>query len=179
MQPNQKPQRSSEADVSVWDRLAFFVATGAGAGLLPGAPGTYGSVEGVAAYLGFCVLARKFNLAPGEILSFLVIINLIIYAIGTLSSGAVCGLLDSKDPQQVVVDEISGQFIALTPMLAAPSVIGTLTGFVLFRLFDITKPLLIRRAERLPRGFGVMTDDALAGVYAAALIWLGRFLRLI
>ena len=159
--------------------MAFFVATGAGAGLIPGAPGTYGSIEGVAAYLGFCAVARKLGLTPGEVLPILIVINVIIYAVGTVSSGAVCGMIDSKDPRQVVVDEISGQLIALTPMLAAPSVAGTIAGFVLFRLFDIAKPMLIRRAERLPRGFGVMTDDVLAGVYAAVLVWLGRALRII
>ena len=83
------------------------------------------------------------------------------------------------DPQQVVVDEISGQLISLWPLAASASVGGVLMAFVLFRFFDILKPYPIRRLERLPGGLGVMADDALAGGFAAVLVWLGRHFGLV
>lgn len=69
-----------------------------------------------------------------------------------------------EDPSRVVVDEMVGVWITL---LAAPAghVWYGLAAFVLFRFFDILKPLGIRRMEKLPGGVGVMMDDVLAGVY--------------
>jgi phosphatidylglycerophosphatase A len=76
----------------------------------------------------------------------------------------------SKDPQFVVIDEVAGQFIAL---IGAP--LGWkafLTGFVLFRVFDILKPPPVRQLEMLPEGFGIMLDDVAAGLYALAVMQL-------
>jgi phosphatidylglycerophosphatase A len=65
--------------------------------------------------------------------------------------------------------------IALAPLMFLPqvSIRGTIVGFLLFRLFDIFKPYPIRKLEQLHGGLGVMADDALAGVYAALVLWLG------
>jgi phosphatidylglycerophosphatase A len=69
-----------------------------------------------------------------------------------------------KDHNRVVIDEVAGMFISLLFVpVALPYVI---IAFILFRFFDITKPLFIRRLENLPGGWGVMFDDVLAGVYA-------------
>ncbi len=73
------------------------------------------------------------------------------------------------DPDPVVFDELVGQWIAL---LAAPhSIIGFGTAFVLFRVFDILKPLGAGQLQKLPRGWGVMLDDVLAGLYAALVLY--------
>ena len=74
-----------------------------------------------------------------------------------------------EDPSRVVVDEMVGVWIAL---LAAPSgnVWYALGAFALFRLFDIFKPLGIRRMESFPGGFGVMMDDILAGIYSFVVL---------
>lgn len=73
------------------------------------------------------------------------------------------------DPDPVVFDELIGQWITL---LAAPhSVLGFGAAFVLFRIFDITKPLGAGQLQHLPRGWGVMLDDVLAGVYAALVLY--------
>jgi phosphatidylglycerophosphatase A len=105
------------------------------------------------------------------------------------------------DPQKVVIDEVSGQHVALLvgcaiPVWwkAAPPSAGTqfgfvtlqsplnwkylLAGFILFRAFDIWKPFPARQAEALPRGWGIMADDWIAGVYAGLLLWLARGLGL-
>jgi phosphatidylglycerophosphatase A len=69
-----------------------------------------------------------------------------------------------KDHNRVVIDEVAGMFISL---LFVPVTLPYVAiAFILFRFFDITKPLLIRRLENLPGGWGVMFDDVLAGVYA-------------
>ncbi|PYP89177.1 MAG: phosphatidylglycerophosphatase A [Blastocatellia bacterium AA13] len=179
MSASKKLQKTDEAEIGFGGRFAFFIATGAGAGLIPGAPGTYGSIEGVALYVCLAALDRRLGLSGLQVVSMLIAANVIVYAVGTLAAGSVCRMLDSKDPGQVVVDEISGQLIALSPMLASPTLRGMIVGFLLFRLLDIFKPLLIRRVEGLPGGFGVMTDDVLAGIYAAILIGLGRAVHLI
>lgn len=73
-----------------------------------------------------------------------------------------------KDSYRVVIDEVAGMFISV---LFVPLVWWwLLTGFVLFRFFDIAKPLYIRRMEVFKGGWGVMLDDVLAGVYANIIL---------
>jgi phosphatidylglycerophosphatase A len=69
-----------------------------------------------------------------------------------------------EDSQRVVIDEIAGMSVSLLFLPVTPATV--LVGFVLFRFFDIAKPLYIRRAESIPGGWGVMADDLLAGLYA-------------
>jgi len=81
-----------------------------------------------------------------------------------------------KDPQEVVVDEVSGQWLALLAspgmLLGAPGWKYFLAGLILFRVFDISKPFPAGRAESLPGGWGIMADDWVAGAYTAACLWL-------
>lgn len=144
---------------------------------MPVAPGTAGAVEGVAIFL----LIHALHLGPGPSSLALAIINVGLFAIGVWASNRACRITGLEDPQQVVIDEVSGQLIALTPLALLPSlpIASVLIGFLLFRLFDIFKPYPIRKLEHLHGGLGVMADDALAGVYAAVLLWLGHLLRLI
>ena len=69
-----------------------------------------------------------------------------------------------KDHQRVVIDEIAGMCITL--LFIPVTVTHVAVGLVLFRFFDIVKPLYIRRLEAWPGGLGVMADDVLAGIYA-------------
>lgn len=82
-----------------------------------------------------------------------------------------------KDSSKVVIDEAAGMMISL--LFVPVTIPYVITGFVLFRLLDITKPLLIRKTELLPGGWGVMMDDILAGVYTNLLLhtimWLNVF----
>ena len=151
------------------DRIAYAIATGAGAGFAPIAPGTLGAIEGVGLFLA----ALALQLSARDFLLLLAALNIFIYSVGVWASTRTCEMCGLEDPRQVVIDEVSGQMIALTPLAFAPSVMGVIAAFVLFRLFDIFKPYPIRKLERLHGGFGVMTDDALAGLYATALVWLG------
>ena len=137
---------------------------------MPVAPGTAGALEGVAIYFAF------YALHFGRTSSFVIlaVINVLLFCAGVWASSRTCALTGLKDAHLIVVDEISGQLIALTPLvlLTSISITGIVIGFLLFRLFDIFKPYPIRKLERLQGGLGVMADDALAGVYAAIALWL-------
>jgi phosphatidylglycerophosphatase A len=74
------------------------------------------------------------------------------------------------DSSKVVIDEVAGMMITLA---WAPICLEyAIAGFVLFRFFDILKPLGIQKAEKLPGGWGVMADDVLAGIYAFIALWI-------
>ena len=159
------------------DGTAYALATALGAGFVPIAPGTAGSLEGVAIFLA--VVA--FRLAPSTSLLVLAILNLVVFGVGVWASTRTCEITGLKDPRLIVIDEVSGQLIALTPLVLWPSfsIAAVVIGFLLFRLFDIFKPYPIRKLEHFHAGLGVMADDVLAGIYAAALLWLVHLTRLI
>ena len=79
-------------------------------------------------------------------------------------------LHNQKGPKEVVVDEFSGQFVALLCIIDSSSISYLLTSlllsFLLFRFFDITKIGPIKKFEKLPGGFGILTDDLVAGLCA-------------
>ena len=80
-------------------------------------------------------------------------------------------LLGKKDPGKVVIDEVAGQLIALLPILPKldPGWVSIIVAFLSFRLFDIVKPYPARRLEKLESGLGIMSDDVVAGAYAAVV----------
>ena len=161
------------------DRLAYIIATGAGAGLIPIAPGTFGSVEGVAIFVVLWAAipnsaATEAVITPAGYRLLTVVVNLVLFGVGVWASGRVARLLRTEDPGRVVIDEISGQMIALTPLLSGPTWPSVLLGFILFRAFDIIKPYPISRLERLPGGWGIMADDAGAGILAGVILVIVR-----
>lgn len=82
-----------------------------------------------------------------------------------------------KDPQHVVIDEVAGQLVTL---VACPIMWpALLAGFILFRVFDITKPPPIRSLEKLPEGTGIVVDDLGAGVYALIILQVLLHFRLL
>jgi phosphatidylglycerophosphatase A len=148
------------------DVLAVAIATGCGAGFMPKAPGTAGAIEGVLIYL----LMERLGL--GAYFPHAIIFSLII---GTWSAYRV-ELFWGGDSQRIVVDEIAGQMITFGLAAGRYPLSGlyVVIGFVLFRLFDITKPFPLRRLENIRWGFGVMADDVGAGIYALAGLTLIR-----
>lgn len=85
-------------------------------------------------------------------------------------SGSNVEPLWGKDNYRVVIDEVAGMWISI--LFVPFSVPVLIAGFVLFRLFDIWKPLFIKKIEKLPGGTGVMLDDVIAGIYACAVLHL-------
>ena len=81
--------------------------------------------------------------------------------------------LGAKDPGAIVVDEVAGMTLSVLALPPTPAVLAA--GFVLFRIFDVLKPFPANVAQRLPGGAGVVVDDLIAGVYAAALLHLARW----
>lgn len=149
------------------DYLAIFVATGAGAGFMPKAPGTAGALVGVLVYLAMHLAG-----AGGY---FLHAILLILFA-GTLAAHRVESFW-GHDSQRIVIDEVVGQMIVYSLAGKAElSIVSVIAGCVLFRVFDITKPFPIRRLEALPGGVGVMADDVGAGVVALVTLTLLQYL---
>ena len=147
------------------DRLLMFVATGAGSGYLPIAPGTWGSAVGVLLWL---VLGR---LAPAPYFSLVGVL----FVLGVFSAGAAEKIVDRPDPGVVVIDEIVGQLIGLSLVPAHPAAI--FAGFCLFRFFDILKPFPVGWIDsNLHGGLGIMLDDVVAGLYALLALQAGLWL---
>lgn len=174
-----KPMRplssAKQKKIRPLDRLGYQIATGLGAGHAPVAPGTFGAAEGVVLFFIVNALINdRLALGPASALTVFVLINVALYGLGVWASNRAIQATGLKDPSVVVIDEVSGQLIAMTPLVVHPSLAGVAVAFVLFRAFDIFKPYPIRKLERLPGGLGVMSDDALAGIYAAVLTWLGH-----
>lgn len=162
-------------------RFAFAVATSLGLGYLPKAPGTWGSLAGVAIYgttLRFLPLAAGADpLSTGALrIGWTAVIGAALAAAGVWSADRVAKFSGKKDPQFVVIDEVSGQHLGYALALAPLNWKYLLLGFILFRAFDIWKPFPARQAESLPGGLGIMADDWAAGLYAALGLWLARYL---
>ena len=157
-------------------RPSHLLATLFGVGLLPFAPGTWGSIAGLLVYM---YLVVYLSLGAQTIISLTVVI--------TIFSIWICYLatkdLESADRDQksIVIDELAGLWIALLPiagllMIKEVLVYGFL-AFVLFRIFDIWKPFPISLIDKnLKNGLGVVLDDLIAGIYAAFFVSLFLFL---
>ena len=145
------------------DRLILFFCRVEPAGLSPVMPGTCGSL--VAAVLAPFVFMPLPLYARAAVLVAL-------FLAGSIASTRAAELLGKKDPGEVVIDEVLGQWMTYLPF-AALSWKGLLAGFVLFRLFDMTKPWPVKASEDwMPGGYGIMLDDAVAAVYACACLWV-------
>lgn len=137
------------------------IATWFGVGLIPGAPGTYGSLAAlpfawaIMSYLG--------------LLGLVVALAIVVVA-GIWASSHYARARGAADPGAIVVDEVAGQWLTL--VLVPPDPITYAIGFALFRMFDVIKPWPISWFDRSVKGgFGVMLDDLLAGGIAAILLW--------
>jgi phosphatidylglycerophosphatase A len=126
-----------------------------------------------------------FPIAPGTAASFIIVIlyklflyklswplyltvALFIYITGVVASSRYSSDLKIEDPRSVVIDEVLGQLLAV--FLLEPTWALMIAGFLLFRLFDVLKPFLIKKAEKFSQGWGIMLDDIVAGLYSAIII---------
>ena len=149
---------------------AAVVATCAGIGRLPEAPGTWASLAAIPLGWGLHALGGFWLVGPATIA---------VIALGWWAAGAYTAGMEDDDPAEVVIDEVAGMLIALWPLSlgltitgAEPHVFpwpGWVLGFLLFRFFDILKPPPVRWADRLPGPAGVMLDDIVAGALTAVI----------
>src|SRR5574337_87391 len=207
MNPRTEPESGSTGKKP---RFALLLATGFGLGYLPRAPGTWGSLGGVALTRFLWQLLEpsvgpfipwNTQILEGRNFQIALVLVLALASVGVWAAAQAQKLLGPTDPQQVVIDEISGQTLALVVgawagwnhpagiwllrsdtthlfNLGTPNWKYLLLGFILFRVFDIWKPFPVRQAEKLPGGWGIMADDWVAGLYAALGLWLARALGL-
>jgi phosphatidylglycerophosphatase A len=145
-------------------RIAAAVATWFGCGYLPKAPGTAGSLGGLA-------VAMALHYGAGFGRWHFLALAVLLWFPAVWAASTVARDRKLKDPQIVVVDEVLGQWLTLAGA-ATYNWKSWLAAFVLFRLFDIYKPPPVRQLEALPGGIGINADDAMAGVYAALVLFL-------
>jgi phosphatidylglycerophosphatase A len=203
-------------------RFSYLIATALGVGYLKPAPGTWGSLVGLIVavishpFSWFIVFGGGLVLVTGKDVPLLsgslgmllllapsVAVWLVLAYLGLRTSAEVATYAGVKDPQYVVIDEVSGVHLALILGLAPLSGPATFlnaadaqafalyTGmsvmnwkylfaaFLIFRLFDILKPFPCRRLENLPGGWGIMADDWMAGIYAAICLRLALLFHLL
>jgi len=208
-QPSDATQPAGQSAAARKPRFAIFVATACGLGYIPIAPGTWGSLAGLVLVVfpffvtlvitwttgGFFIINNR-GLDP--ILAVHLIVTTGAAAVGLWAASRAAHFWQQKDPQRVVIDEVSGQHLAIVLGVAIPvwwrtkqmlwgfgtfgqitmhSVLSwkyLLVGLILFRLFDIWKPFPVRQAESLPGGWGIMADDWVAGIYAGIGLWIAR-----
>ncbi len=140
---------------------SLFIATCGYVGYVPVAPGTAGSIAGLALY-GAAGLLGGTQVEIGLLA--------VVLAVGVWSSAASERHFGETDPGAVVIDEVAGMLITLLAL--EPTWGGVLAGLLAFRFFDVVKPFPARWAERLPGGWGVMADDVIAGLYAHLVLRL-------
>ena len=140
-------------------RLAVFVCSFGYIGFFPFAPGTAGSAAGIGVYL-ILRAAGLLSLELPLIVSF--------YILGVVFTVAAERALGCVDAGPIVIDEVMGMLLTLAFIPVGWS--GMLVGFVLFRALDVYKPFPAGRLEHLHGGFGVMSDDAMAAIYANLLL---------
>ncbi|MBP0481899.1 phosphatidylglycerophosphatase A family protein [Sagittula salina] len=146
--------------------LAKQLASVAGVGFLRPAPGTWGSLAALPLAYGIIVLGGFWLLLP---------LTVGVFVLGLKATETLTKTGD-HDPSWIVIDEVVGQWIAIMPVAYGAGMMGAevwrlwpgwVSGFVLFRLFDIWKPWLVGRADRRGDAMGVMLDDVVAGIFAA------------
>jgi phosphatidylglycerophosphatase A len=141
---------------------AMLLATWFGAGLLPKAPGTWGSL----AALPFAwLISARFGPTG------LFVAGLAAFLVGCWAADVVAKAGGVRDPQSVVIDEVAAQWLVLAAVPA--NLLAYAAGFLLFRIADIVKPWPASWADRAVHGgFGIMLDDLFAAVYAGAALLL-------
>lgn len=156
-------KRRWSADPRLMRQPVHFLAFGFGSGLMPAAPGTFGTLAAVP--IVFAVMQ----------LGWIAHVTFVVAA--CLAGLYICGesarRLGVHDHSGIVWDEICGY--AVTMLATPPTWYWLLAGFALFRLFDIWKPWPIREADHsLSGGLGIMLDDVMAGIFAAVILWVSR-----
>lgn len=147
-------------------RVVTLLATWFGCGRLPGAPGSWGSLAAMPfAWIIVAVTGKPVLVAAAVML----------FGIGCWTAGREAQRAGIQDPGWIVIDEVVGQWLTLA--VAPLNIVAYVSGFVLFRLFDVWKPWPVNWAERkFGGGFGIMADDVVAAIYAAAILQIGRLL---
>ncbi len=145
-------------------KLSYAVSSIGYIGKFPIFPGT--AASGIAALLWWFV--------PESNVIIQIILIVLVTMFGIFTSGKTAEYLHTKDPSEVVIDEVSGMWISL--FLLPHQIYLFVIGFIIFRILDIWKPLWIDSVQNIPGGVGIMADDVLSGLVTCGLIHLGLML---
>ena len=145
--------------------LSRLVATWFGTGLLPRAPGTFGTLAAVPVVLALWVPGSPWPPLLGAA---------VLTALGVAAADLVARRTGVEDAGEIVIDEVAGFAVACA--FARPTAPTLVAAFAVFRALDVLKPWPLSALERLPRGFGVMADDVAAGLATALLVQGGALL---
>ena len=144
---------------------AALVSTWFGSGLLPKAPGTWGSLAALPPALLIVWIGGP---------SALVLCGVLAFIAGIPAASRYAAALGKDDPSEVVIDEVAAQWLVLAVLPLTP--LAWCAGFILFRLFDVVKPWPVSLADRrLKGGLGIMSDDIVAAAYAVLAILAIRY----
>ncbi|MFO7751624.1 MAG: phosphatidylglycerophosphatase A [Desulfobacteraceae bacterium] len=142
-----------------FEKFILFLATGAGSGRIPFAPGTFGTIAGIP-------VVFLLYLVPSSMQVFSILV-VILFAMWT--SDRAEALIGEKDPGCIVIDEIAGLTVAMAGI--SLSVCSVASGFLIFRLFDIIKPFPVSFFEKkFHGGAGIVLDDVVAGLYSIIVL---------
>ncbi|MHC5066047.1 MAG: phosphatidylglycerophosphatase A family protein [Planctomycetota bacterium] len=163
--------------MNILDRCRFLLITGFGLGLVPFAPGTFGTLAGL---LPAVLLPLWFE-GIGLIIALWALAGLL-FAFGCAQTAFSLRVFAKPDPGAFVLDEVVGYLVAAAlyvSIAGEASPAAHAIGFFMFRVFDILKPPPIGRLEEYPGAFGIMIDDVAAGLYAGGLLALTQALGVI
>ncbi|RLB33047.1 MAG: phosphatidylglycerophosphatase A [Deltaproteobacteria bacterium] len=160
--PQQKNRFWNEfAKARALHKVSLVLSTWFFCGLLPGAPGTYGTAAAV--IVGFFAGALPIVYRSFVVVAFI--------AVAVYTSSVSASLLKQNDPKEVVIDEVAGYLLTVFALPA--SLLSVVLAFIFFRVFDILKPFPIRQVEKRVRGgLGIVLDDLLAGIFAFVIVRL-------
>lgn len=166
---NRNETRTSERHFPLLPRM---IATVFGIGYLPLAPGTWSAMFAVLIWLPLYFWALP-------MVTFVATLaGAVFFSVVGVWASNVAERYWGKDPVVACVDETAGQLVALLPLSCLCPWWEIIVSLALFRLFDIFKPLGVRKLEDIPGGWGMMVDDIVAGLYAAVLLYLLNLLIL-
>lgn len=141
--------------------LGIYFSTLGPIGYIPYFPGTWGALT--------ATILAPFVFLPLSLFSRILILLLIFFA-GAITSNLSEQHFKKKDPSAVIIDELGGQFLTFIALIQV-NIFLLLAGFIIFRIFDIVKPWPVNKSEQwLPKGFGIMLDDYVAGICGAIVL---------
>jgi len=153
-----------------YKNICYILGTFFGIGCIKIAPGTFASIA--TALLWFSVPSNFFyHSLTNDIIYlryFILIIGLVLFSFIAIPICTVCERKFGHDHKSIVIDEVVGYMFSV--VFLPKTVMVTLYALILFRIFDISKPLLINNLQRLPEGWGVVCDDIAAGIYSNIIL---------
>jgi phosphatidylglycerophosphatase A len=168
---SESPDKSGRIAESWLNHVRWALATGLWFGCSPIIPGTVGSLPAVAVFVVIMTAA------PPEVHALLIAAALIVTCVLAVPLGDWAERYWNKhDPRNFVMDEIAGFFLTVLLFRVESLVWTTIWAFVATRAFDIIKPPPARAMERLPGGWGILLDDLVASLYAAASLHVAAFI---